>query len=84
MDVIGRIGPDWRERHYSSHSRSPQQISAVGERFAGQRAVKLGVPLAAVRQAFGMTADEMSLLFPINRCNVDIVGKPHERWLNGA
>jgi len=61
-----------------------QQIAAVGERFARQRAVYLGIPPPSVRQAFGITTRQLRLIGPIDPGNIDIVAKHHGRFLNGA
>jgi hypothetical protein len=54
-----------------------QQIAAVGDRFARQCAVYLGIPPPPVRQTFGITTGQLRLIGPINPGNIDIVAKHH-------
>jgi hypothetical protein len=52
----------------------------VGDRFAGERAIYLGVSPPAVGQAFGITTCPLRLIGPIDGGNIDIIAKQHRRF----
>jgi hypothetical protein len=66
---------------HSCHSRPEQQIAAVCDGFARQRPVDLRISPGTRRKAFGIATCQMRLIGPVNRGNIDIVAKPHARFL---
>jgi hypothetical protein len=54
-----------------------QQIAAVGERFARQRAIDFRLALRAGRQFFGLAARQMRLFGPVDRGDIDVVAELH-------
>jgi hypothetical protein len=61
-----------------------QEIAAVCERFARQRAIDFCLSPGAVRQFFGVTTRQMRLLGPVDGGDIDVVAEPHRTCLSDA
>ncbi len=54
----------------------PQQIAAVYESFARQRAIHFRISPVAGRKALGIATRHIRLMGPVDRGEIDIVAKP--------